>query len=199
MPGAFCMTDPRLRQIAWLARIALALVFIWHGLVPKILWLSPDELVMIQVHNLPAPEWVARIAGLAEIILGLLLLWRRQRWPLLLAGLLVVDQGLATQSPAALQQSIGLFFVLVLALAIGTFTRFYLVSWIGERFVADIRKRVFNHLIELHPGFYESNRSSEIQSRLTADTTLLQSVIGSSLSMALRNLIMLVGGSVLHD
>ncbi|MFG0721466.1 ABC transporter transmembrane domain-containing protein [Pseudomonas sp. GLN_6] len=110
---------------------------------------------------------------------------------------LLVDQGLATQSPAALQQSIGLFFVLVLALAIGTFTRFYLVSWIGERFVADIRKRVFNHLIELHPGFYESNRSSEIQSRLTADTTLLQLVIGSSLSMALRNLIMLVGGSVL--
>lgn len=110
---------------------------------------------------------------------------------------LLVDQGLATQSPAALQQSIGLFFVLVLALAIGTFTRFYLVSWIGERVVADIRKRVFNHLIELHPGFYESNRSSEIQSRLTADTTLLQSVIGSSLSMALRNLIMLVGGSVL--
>jgi ATP-binding cassette subfamily B protein len=110
---------------------------------------------------------------------------------------LLVDQGLATQSPAALQHSIGLFFVLVLALAIGTFTRFYLVSWIGERFVADIRMRVFNHLIELHPGFYESNRSSEIQSRLTADTTLLQSVIGSSLSMALRNLIMLIGGSVL--
>lgn len=110
---------------------------------------------------------------------------------------LLVDQGLATQSPTALQQSIALFFVLVLALAVGTFTRFYLVSWIGERFVADIRKRVFNHLIDLHPGFYESNRSSEIQSRLTADTTLLQSVIGSSLSMALRNLIMLVGGSVL--
>src|SRR3989338_8486986 len=90
MPGAFCMTDPSLRQIAWLARIALALVFIWHGMVPKILWLSPDELVMIQVHNLPAPEWVASIAGLAEIILGLLLLWRRQRWPLLLAGLLLI-------------------------------------------------------------------------------------------------------------
>ena len=110
---------------------------------------------------------------------------------------LLVDQGLATQSPQALQQSIGLFFVLVLALAIGTFTRFYLVSWIGERFVADIRRRVFNHLIDLHPGFYESNRSSEIQSRLTADTTLLQSVIGSSLSMALRNVIMLIGGIVL--
>ena len=110
---------------------------------------------------------------------------------------LLVDQGLATQSPAALRQSLLLFFVLVLALAFGTYTRFYLVSWIGERVVADIRRRVFDHLIELHPGFYESNRSSEIQSRLTADTALLQSVIGSSLSMALRNLIMLIGGSVL--
>ena len=110
---------------------------------------------------------------------------------------LLVDQGLATQSAQALQRSIGLFFVLVLALAIGTFSRFYLVSWLGERVVADIRKRVFDHLIDLHPGFYESNRSSEIQSRLTADTTLLQSVIGSSLSMALRNVIMLIGGSVL--
>ncbi|MBC9250552.1 ABC transporter ATP-binding protein [Pseudomonas alcaligenes] len=107
---------------------------------------------------------------------------------------LLVDQGLATQSQQALNHSIGLFFVLVLALALGTFTRFYLVSWIGERFVADIRKRVFNHLIGLHPGFYESNRASEIQSRLTADTTLLQTVIGSSLSMALRNIIMMVGG-----
>lgn len=110
---------------------------------------------------------------------------------------LLVDQGLATQSPQALQHSLGLFFVLVLALAFGTYSRFYLVSWIGERVVADIRRHVFDHLIELHPGFYENNRSSEIQSRLTADTTLLQSVIGSSLSMALRNLIMLIGGSVL--
>jgi ATP-binding cassette subfamily B protein len=110
---------------------------------------------------------------------------------------LLVDQGLATQSQAALNRSIGFFFVLVLALAVGTFSRFYLVSWIGERFVADIRKRVFNHLINLHPGFYESNRSSEIQSRLTADTTLLQTVIGSSLSMALRNLLMLIGGIIL--
>src|SRR5690606_19046876 len=110
---------------------------------------------------------------------------------------LLVDQGLATQSQAALNHSIGLFFVLVLALALGTFSRFYLVSWIGERVVADIRQRVFDHLIELHPGFYESNRASEIQSRLTADTTLLQTVIGSSLSMALRNGIMLIGGVIL--
>ncbi|MHC8285253.1 ABC transporter transmembrane domain-containing protein [Pseudomonas sp. XS1P51] len=110
---------------------------------------------------------------------------------------LLVDQGFMTQSPHLLNQTIGLFMLLVIGLAIGTFARFYLVSWIGERVVADIRRQVFNHLIYLHPGFYEDNRSSEIQSRLTADTTLLQSVIGSSLSLFLRNLLMVIGGIVL--
>ena len=110
---------------------------------------------------------------------------------------LLVDQGFMTRSPQLLNQSIGLFLLLVVGLAIGTFSRFYLVSWIGERVVADIRRQVFNHLVYLHPGFYENNRSSEIQSRLTADTTLLQSVIGSSLSLFLRNALMVVGGIVL--
>ncbi|PNB48185.1 ABC transporter ATP-binding protein [Pseudomonas sp. GW456-12-10-14-LB2] len=110
---------------------------------------------------------------------------------------LLVDRGFMTQSPHLLNQSIGLFMLLVFGLAVGTFARFYLVSWIGERVVADIRRQVFNHLVYLHPGFYEDNRSSEIQSRLTADTTLLQSVIGSSLSLFLRNLLMVIGGVVL--
>lgn len=110
---------------------------------------------------------------------------------------ILVDQGLATQSPAMLSKAVGLFFVLVIGLAIGSFARFYLVSWIGERVVADIRKQVFNHLIDLHPGFYEKNRSLEIQSRFTADTTVLQSVIGSTVSIALRNTLMLVGGLIL--
>ncbi|KAF1309609.1 ABC transporter transmembrane domain-containing protein [Pseudomonas putida] len=110
---------------------------------------------------------------------------------------LLVDQGFMTRSAHQLNQTIGLFLLLVLALAVGTFSRFYLVSWIGERCVADIRRAVFDHLIGLHPGFFEDNRSSEIQSRLTADTTLLQAVIGSSLSMFLRNALMVIGGVVL--
>ena len=110
---------------------------------------------------------------------------------------LLVDQGFMTRSAHQLNQTIGLFLLLVLALAVGTFSRFYLVSWIGERCVADIRRAVFDHLVGLHPGFFEDNRSSEIQSRLTADTTLLQSVIGSSLSMFLRNALMVIGGVVL--
>ncbi|MCE0915560.1 ABC transporter transmembrane domain-containing protein [Pseudomonas sp. NMI760_13] len=110
---------------------------------------------------------------------------------------LLVDQGFMTGSAHQLNQTIGLFLLLVVALAVGTFARFYLVSWIGERCVADIRRAVFDHLIGLHPGFFEDNRSSEIQSRLTADTTLLQSVIGSSLSMFLRNALMVLGGVIL--
>ena len=110
---------------------------------------------------------------------------------------LLVDKGFMTQSPHLLNQSIGFFLMLVLGLSVGTFVRFYLVSWIGERVVADIRRQVFNHLIGLHPGFYENNRSSEIQSRLTTDTTLLQSVIGSSLSLFLRNSLMVIGGVIL--
>ncbi|MFK3969158.1 ABC transporter transmembrane domain-containing protein [Pseudomonas sp. NPDC087358] len=110
---------------------------------------------------------------------------------------LMVDQGFMTRSPTLLNETIALFMALIIALAIGTFARFYLVSWIGERVVADLRKQVFDHLVSLHPGFYENNRSSEIQSRLTADTTLLQSVIGSSLSMFLRNALMVIGGVIL--
>jgi ATP-binding cassette subfamily B protein len=110
---------------------------------------------------------------------------------------ILVDQGLATESPENLARAIGLFFILVLGLAFGSFARFYLVSWIGERVVADIRKRVFNHLIDLTPAFFERNRALEIQSRFTADTTVLQSVIGSTVSIALRNTLMLLGGLVL--
>ncbi len=74
---------------------------------------------------------------------------------------LMVDQGFMTRSPQLLERSIGFFMLLTVGLAVGTFARFYLVSWIGERVVADLRKKVFDHLIELHPGFYENNRSSK--------------------------------------
>ncbi|WP_292989577.1 ABC transporter transmembrane domain-containing protein [Nitrosomonas sp.] len=109
---------------------------------------------------------------------------------------LLIDQGFATQSQALLGQYVLVFLCLVLGLAIGTFTRYYWVTWLGERVIADIRCKVFNHLIHLHPGFFENNRGLEIQSRLTADMTLLQSVIGSSISFALRNFIMMIGGII---
>ena len=80
----------RLQQIGWLARVALALVFFWHGLVPKLLWLSADEVAMIQAHGIVAVEWLAVLAGVAEIALAVLLLTIRRHWPLLLAALLLL-------------------------------------------------------------------------------------------------------------
>ncbi|GAA0245344.1 ABC transporter transmembrane domain-containing protein [Marinomonas primoryensis] len=107
---------------------------------------------------------------------------------------LLIDQGLASGSEAGLTHALMIFTALVFLLGIGSFCRFYLVSWIGERVVADIRQAVFAHLLTLSPSFFEDNSPSEIQSRITADTTLLQSVIGSSLSIALRSSLMLLGG-----
>jgi ATP-binding cassette subfamily B protein len=109
---------------------------------------------------------------------------------------LLIDRGFSSGSAEQLNVAILIFFLMVGLLAVGTFVRFYLVSWIGERVVADMRKAVFNHIIELHPGFFEENGSGEIQTRLTTDTTLLQTVIGSSVSIALRNFLMFIGGLV---
>lgn len=106
----------------------------------------------------------------------------------------LIDRGLASGSEAGLTQALIIFIGLVFLLGLGSFCRFYLVSWIGERVVADIRQAVFAHLLTLSPSFFEDNSPSEIQSRITSDTTLLQSVIGSSLSIALRSSLMLVGG-----
>ena len=110
---------------------------------------------------------------------------------------LVIDSGFASGQANVLVESITLFAAFVLVLTIGTFVRFYFVSWVGERVSADIRLAVFRHLIRLHPGFFEVNAPSEIQSRITTDTTLLQTVIGSSVSIALRNVLMFVGGLAL--
>lgn len=110
---------------------------------------------------------------------------------------LVIDQGFGDGSSTVLVESIGIFAVLVVLLTAGTFARFYFVSWVGERVSADIRQAVFSHLLRLHPGFFEQNQPTEIQSRITTDTTLLQTVIGSSVSIALRNALMFVGGLIL--
>jgi len=110
---------------------------------------------------------------------------------------LVVDSGFAGGDAEVLTESLALFAVFVLILTVGTFVRFYFVSWVGERVSADIRQAVYSHLIHIHPGFFATNSPSEIQSRITTDTTLLQTVIGSSVSVALRNILMTAGGLVL--
>ncbi len=106
---------------------------------------------------------------------------------------LVIDRGFMDASLAQLNQAILFLLVLAVLLAAGTYIRFYLMSWLGERVSADIRRAVFNHIVTLHPGFFETNRSGEITSRLTTDTTLLQSIIGSAFSLALRSGLTAIG------
>ncbi len=89
-----------------------------------------------------------------------------------------------------------LFYVIVLTLAAATALRFYFVSWLGERTVADIRQAVQRNLLRLAPGFFEENRPSEIASRMTADTAIIEQIVGSTVSVALRNLVMGIGGII---
>ena len=109
----------------------------------------------------------------------------------------LIDSGFATGNAAALDKALLFLLSLALLMATGTYARFYLVSWVGERVVADLRQAVFNRILALHTGFFEFTRTGEVLSRLTTDTTLLQTVIGSSASVALRNALNLVGGLIM--
>ncbi len=109
----------------------------------------------------------------------------------------VVDRGFGTGDAGELDRTLALMLVVVVVMAAATFTRFYFVSWIGERVTADLRRAVFDHLLRLPPGFFEVTRTGEVISRLTNDTAILETVIGSSASMAIRNLLLLIGGLVM--
>ena len=106
----------------------------------------------------------------------------------------MVDRGFGD---GVLDLALGVLLGVVVVLAMATYARFYIVSWIGERVVADIRQAVFDHVLKLSPGFFEITRTGEVLSRLTTDTTLLQVVIGSSISVALRNILLFLGGAML--
>ena len=109
----------------------------------------------------------------------------------------LVYDGFSAGNATLLDDALLVLLVFIIFLAGATYSRFYLVSWIGERVVADIRKAVFDHVINLNPGFYETTRVGEVMSRLTTDTTLLQTVVGTSASMALRNILLFFGGSIM--
>jgi ATP-binding cassette, subfamily B, bacterial len=108
----------------------------------------------------------------------------------------LIDFGFSTGAGKLDKYFISLMAV-VFGLAIASFARYYLVSWIGERVIADIRKAVFTHILKLSPSFFEVTRTGEVLSRLTTDTTLIQTVIGSSVSVALRNILSFIGGMAL--
>ncbi|MCC6829569.1 MAG: ATP-binding cassette domain-containing protein [Novosphingobium sp.] len=108
---------------------------------------------------------------------------------------LIIDRGFAQGgNPADIGRWFQYLLMIVVVLAIGTAVRFYSVSWLGERVVADIRLAVQDNLLRLAPGFFEDNSPKEISSRMTADTALIEQGVGTTVSVALRNAIMAVGG-----
>ena len=109
----------------------------------------------------------------------------------------VVDHGLSSGSATALNQALLVFLVVVTVMAASVAARVYLVTWIGERVVADIRKAVFAQVLKLEPAFFEVTRTGEVISRLTVDTSLLQVVVGSTLAIAVRNALLISGGLVM--
>ncbi len=107
----------------------------------------------------------------------------------------MIDQGFASGSN--IDRAFGLLFVVAVVLALATAARFYFVSLLGERVVADLRRQLYGHLIGLDAGFHDRTRSGELVSRLTADAELLRSVVGSSMSVALRSTITVIGSLVM--
>lgn len=109
----------------------------------------------------------------------------------------LIDDGFSSENTDFLNNSLTTLLIIVSVLAVASFTRYFFVSWVGERVVADIRKDVYRNLVFLDPTFYETSKTGEVISRMTADLTVLQSVVGSSVSLALRNALMLIGGMVM--
>jgi len=109
----------------------------------------------------------------------------------------VVDRGFGAGNAAELDRMLAAMLVVIIVVALATYTRFYFVSWLGERVTADLRRAVFDHLLKLPPSFFEITRTGEVISRLTNDTTMLETIIGSSASMAIRNSLLMLGGFVM--
>lgn len=109
----------------------------------------------------------------------------------------LVDRGFAGGNAELLDRALMLLFAVIAVMAAATFARAFVVSWLGERVAADIRNAVYGNVLRLSPAFYEITPTGEVLSRLTTDTTLLQTIVGSSASMALRNALLFVGGTVM--
>ena len=109
----------------------------------------------------------------------------------------LVDEGIGKRNMSLLTDSYIILMCVIVLLAFTTYARYFMVTWIGEKVVANIRRDIFHHLIHLDVTFFETNRLGDLLSRLTTDTTMIQTVVGSSVSIALRNLLMFLGGIVM--
>jgi ATP-binding cassette subfamily B protein len=110
---------------------------------------------------------------------------------------MLIDQGFVTGSTMTLNGALVALLVITAVLALSTFVRMNSVLWLGERVVGDLRRKIFDRLIGLDMAFHESNRTGDLLSRLSVDTAIIHGAVGVSVSMALRNSVMLVGGIIL--
>jgi ATP-binding cassette subfamily B protein len=119
-------------------------------------------------------------------------------WLLLGQGIrMAVDRGLIAADMSMFNQAAFIVIILCIIGSVATYARFYLMTWLGERISADIRQQVYRHLLSLPPSFFAEVRTGEVISRFTSDTTVIQSVIGMSLSMAIRSALTLTGALIL--
>ncbi len=109
----------------------------------------------------------------------------------------LIDRGFAQGRPDILNYALASLLAVAVVLAIASGARFYLVSWLGERVVGDLRRDLFDHVVRLGPAWFEIKRSGDVMSRISADAQLIEQVIGSSASVALRNTLMCIGGVVM--
>ncbi len=137
--------------------------------------------------------FIFRYKGMFAIAMVFLTIAAGASLALPFAGGRLVDQRLTSETLALLKDAWGLLFALMMVLAVAASLRYYFITWIGERVVADLREAVFGHITSLSPAFFEVTRTGEVLSRLTTDTTLIQTVVGSTVSIALRSLVMGVG------
>ena len=147
--------------------------------------LGPLRMIAREAARYPLQVAIAALALLATSIITSLALPSAVR--------LIIDRGFGGE------EEIGRWFryllMLVAGLGVGTAVRFYFVSWLGERVVADIRRKVYDNLLRLSPGFFEENSPKEISSRMTADTAIIEQVVGTTVSVALRNTIIALLGT----
>lgn len=157
-----------------------------------------------------SPPAVKRLSSLFDLLPFLKRYWVRWIWTFIalavaatatltlpVAFRYLIDSGFSPGHSQHITRYFLALFGVSVVLAVATALRFYFVSWLGERVTADIRSAVYRHILRMSPQFFETTQTGEVLSRLTTDTTLIQTVVGTSLSMGLRNLFLLVGGVVM--
>jgi ATP-binding cassette subfamily B protein len=153
---------------------------------PKARSLAPLRMVFGAAEKYPREIAFALLALVITSAATLAIPWRFK---------VIIDEGFgSTATPDDIGTTFQYLLMIVVVLAIGTALRFYFVSWLGERVVADIRLKVQQNLLRLSPGFYEVNSPKEISSRMTSDTAIIENVVGTTVSVALRNSLTAIGG-----